>query len=192
MVRGRGWLLPSFQASPLLGTPRGGVRGIRGAGVGSVGHSCPCGWWHHRGPALGRRFTSQSKILARSPAQGAGFLPAVAWRGRTPRGQGEAWRQAVVSAGYLSNTCLLSTLVSCPCSLSLSWQAVSLGPHAPCSVTRLVCFSVDLFSSSSPVSPSPAETSSRHRPRPLRVPPTKLARWVARCGQQLNGGWVQR
>ncbi|XP_016061789.1 PREDICTED: cytosolic endo-beta-N-acetylglucosaminidase [Miniopterus natalensis] len=36
------------------------------------------------------------------------------------------------------------------------------------------------------------ETSSRHRPRPLRVPPTKLARWAARCGQQLSGGWVQR
>ncbi|XP_054449279.1 cytosolic endo-beta-N-acetylglucosaminidase isoform X2 [Pteronotus mesoamericanus] len=37
-----------------------------------------------------------------------------------------------------------------------------------------------------------AETSSRHSPRPLRVPPTKLARWAARCGQQLSGGWVQR
>ncbi|XP_053767821.1 cytosolic endo-beta-N-acetylglucosaminidase isoform X2 [Desmodus rotundus] len=36
------------------------------------------------------------------------------------------------------------------------------------------------------------ETSSRHSPRPLRVPPTKLARWMARCGQQLAGGWVQR
>uniref|UniRef100_A0A8C7BFY8 mannosyl-glycoprotein endo-beta-N-acetylglucosaminidase n=1 Tax=Neovison vison TaxID=452646 RepID=A0A8C7BFY8_NEOVI len=36
------------------------------------------------------------------------------------------------------------------------------------------------------------ETSSRHSPRPLRVPPTKLARWVGRCGQQLPGGWVQR
>lgn len=37
-----------------------------------------------------------------------------------------------------------------------------------------------------------AETSAMHRPRPLRVPPTKLARWAARCGQQLGGGWVQR
>ncbi|XP_025715705.1 cytosolic endo-beta-N-acetylglucosaminidase isoform X1 [Callorhinus ursinus] len=37
-----------------------------------------------------------------------------------------------------------------------------------------------------------AGTSSRHSPRPLRVPPTKLARWVDRCGQQLPGGWVQR
>ncbi|XP_062936665.1 cytosolic endo-beta-N-acetylglucosaminidase isoform X4 [Cynocephalus volans] len=37
-----------------------------------------------------------------------------------------------------------------------------------------------------------AETSSRHSPRPLRVPPTKLARWVGRCSQQLSGGWVQR
>ncbi|XP_049491513.1 cytosolic endo-beta-N-acetylglucosaminidase isoform X2 [Panthera uncia] len=37
-----------------------------------------------------------------------------------------------------------------------------------------------------------AETSSRHSPRPLRVPPTKLARWVGHCGQQLSGGWVQR
>nr|XP_055175968.1 cytosolic endo-beta-N-acetylglucosaminidase isoform X3 [Nyctereutes procyonoides] len=36
------------------------------------------------------------------------------------------------------------------------------------------------------------ETSSRHSPRPLRAPPTKLARWVHRCGQQLRGGWVQR
>ncbi|XP_062936663.1 cytosolic endo-beta-N-acetylglucosaminidase isoform X2 [Cynocephalus volans] len=36
------------------------------------------------------------------------------------------------------------------------------------------------------------ETSSRHSPRPLRVPPTKLARWVGRCSQQLSGGWVQR
>ncbi|XP_066237532.1 cytosolic endo-beta-N-acetylglucosaminidase isoform X2 [Saccopteryx leptura] len=36
------------------------------------------------------------------------------------------------------------------------------------------------------------ETRSRHSPRPLRVPPTKLARWAARCGQQLSGGWVQR
>ncbi|XP_025323992.1 cytosolic endo-beta-N-acetylglucosaminidase isoform X1 [Canis lupus baileyi] len=36
------------------------------------------------------------------------------------------------------------------------------------------------------------ETSSRHSPRPLRVPPTKLARWVHRCSQQLRGGWVQR
>uniref|UniRef100_A0A8C9JFA1 Endo-beta-N-acetylglucosaminidase n=1 Tax=Panthera tigris altaica TaxID=74533 RepID=A0A8C9JFA1_PANTA len=34
-----------------------------------------------------------------------------------------------------------------------------------------------------------AETSSRHSPRPLRVPPTKLARWVGHCGQQLSGGW---
>eukprot|EP00069_Balaena_mysticetus_P004019 bmy_17061T0 len=37
-----------------------------------------------------------------------------------------------------------------------------------------------------------AETSSRRSPRPLRVPPTKLAKWVGRCGQQLSGGWVQR
>ncbi|XP_045345712.1 cytosolic endo-beta-N-acetylglucosaminidase isoform X5 [Leopardus geoffroyi] len=37
-----------------------------------------------------------------------------------------------------------------------------------------------------------AEASSRHSPRPLRVPPTKLARWVGHCGQQLSGGWVQR
>ncbi|XP_036268112.1 cytosolic endo-beta-N-acetylglucosaminidase isoform X1 [Pipistrellus kuhlii] len=37
-----------------------------------------------------------------------------------------------------------------------------------------------------------AETSDRHRPRPLRVPPTKLARWAARCGRRLQGGWVQR
>ncbi|KAB0393182.1 hypothetical protein E2I00_001448, partial [Balaenoptera physalus] len=36
-----------------------------------------------------------------------------------------------------------------------------------------------------------AETSSRRSPRPLRVPPTKLAKWVGRCGQQLSGGWVQ-
>ncbi|XDA81171.1 hypothetical protein R6Z07F_011145 [Ovis aries] len=37
-----------------------------------------------------------------------------------------------------------------------------------------------------------AETSTRRSPRPLRVPPTKLAKWVGRCGQQLSGGWVQR
>ncbi|XP_043441671.1 cytosolic endo-beta-N-acetylglucosaminidase isoform X3 [Prionailurus bengalensis] len=37
-----------------------------------------------------------------------------------------------------------------------------------------------------------AEASSRHSPRPLRVPPTKLVRWVGHCGQQLSGGWVQR
>ncbi|XP_033703255.1 cytosolic endo-beta-N-acetylglucosaminidase isoform X2 [Tursiops truncatus] len=37
-----------------------------------------------------------------------------------------------------------------------------------------------------------SETSSRRSPRPLRVPPTKLAKWVGRCGQQLSGGWVQR
>lgn len=37
-----------------------------------------------------------------------------------------------------------------------------------------------------------AETGSRHSPRPLRVPPTKLARWAGRCGQQLSGGWIQR
>ncbi|KAG8507489.1 Cytosolic endo-beta-N-acetylglucosaminidase [Galemys pyrenaicus] len=37
-----------------------------------------------------------------------------------------------------------------------------------------------------------AQTSPRLRPRPLRVPPTKLARWVGRCGQPLRGGWVQR
>ncbi|XP_004860908.1 cytosolic endo-beta-N-acetylglucosaminidase isoform X2 [Heterocephalus glaber] len=36
------------------------------------------------------------------------------------------------------------------------------------------------------------ETGSRHRPRPLRVPPTRLARWASRCGQQLSGGWIQR
>ncbi|XP_037665059.1 cytosolic endo-beta-N-acetylglucosaminidase isoform X2 [Choloepus didactylus] len=36
------------------------------------------------------------------------------------------------------------------------------------------------------------ETSTRHSPRPLRVPPTKLARWAGRCGQPLRGGWVQR
>uniref|UniRef100_A0A673VMF9 Cytosolic endo-beta-N-acetylglucosaminidase n=1 Tax=Suricata suricatta TaxID=37032 RepID=A0A673VMF9_SURSU len=37
-----------------------------------------------------------------------------------------------------------------------------------------------------------AETSSRHSPRPLRVPPTKLARWLGHCSQPLSGGWVQR
>ncbi|XP_039082483.1 cytosolic endo-beta-N-acetylglucosaminidase isoform X2 [Hyaena hyaena] len=37
-----------------------------------------------------------------------------------------------------------------------------------------------------------AETSSRHSLRPLRVPPTKLARWVGHCDRQLSGGWVQR
>ncbi|XP_042523110.1 cytosolic endo-beta-N-acetylglucosaminidase isoform X1 [Dipodomys spectabilis] len=37
-----------------------------------------------------------------------------------------------------------------------------------------------------------AEAGSRHSPRPLRVPPTKLARWVGRCGQQRGGGWIQR
>ncbi|XP_006886401.1 PREDICTED: cytosolic endo-beta-N-acetylglucosaminidase [Elephantulus edwardii] len=37
-----------------------------------------------------------------------------------------------------------------------------------------------------------AETSQRHSVRPLRVPPTKLARWAGRCGQPLSGGWVQR
>ncbi|KAF6093556.1 endo-beta-N-acetylglucosaminidase [Phyllostomus discolor] len=37
-----------------------------------------------------------------------------------------------------------------------------------------------------------SDTSTRHSPRPLRVPPPKLARWTARCGQQLAGGWVQR
>nr|XP_014719033.2 cytosolic endo-beta-N-acetylglucosaminidase isoform X2 [Equus asinus] len=37
-----------------------------------------------------------------------------------------------------------------------------------------------------------AETSSRYSPRPLRVPPAKLARWVGHCGQQLRGGWIQR
>nr|XP_035940413.1 cytosolic endo-beta-N-acetylglucosaminidase isoform X1 [Halichoerus grypus] len=37
-----------------------------------------------------------------------------------------------------------------------------------------------------------AGTSARHSPRPLRVPPIKLARWVGHCGQQLQGGWVQR
>ncbi|KAL1780362.1 cytosolic endo-beta-N-acetylglucosaminidase isoform X1 [Sigmodon hispidus] len=36
------------------------------------------------------------------------------------------------------------------------------------------------------------ETGSRYSPRPLRVPPTKLARWAGRCGQQLSGGWIQR
>ncbi|XP_045381102.1 cytosolic endo-beta-N-acetylglucosaminidase isoform X2 [Lemur catta] len=36
------------------------------------------------------------------------------------------------------------------------------------------------------------ETSSRHSPRPLRVPPAKLARWAGRCRQPLSGGWVQR
>ncbi|XP_051015117.1 cytosolic endo-beta-N-acetylglucosaminidase isoform X2 [Acomys russatus] len=36
------------------------------------------------------------------------------------------------------------------------------------------------------------ETGSRHSPRPLRVPPTKLARWAGSCGQQLSGGWIQR
>nr|XP_004655302.2 cytosolic endo-beta-N-acetylglucosaminidase isoform X1 [Jaculus jaculus] len=35
-------------------------------------------------------------------------------------------------------------------------------------------------------------TGSRHNLRPLRVPPTKLARWAGRCGQQLSGGWIQR
>ncbi|KAM9209498.1 cytosolic endo-beta-N-acetylglucosaminidase isoform 1-T1 [Dugong dugon] len=37
-----------------------------------------------------------------------------------------------------------------------------------------------------------AETSLRHSTRPLRVPPTKLARWAGRCGQPFSGGWVQR
>ncbi|XP_028608676.1 cytosolic endo-beta-N-acetylglucosaminidase isoform X2 [Grammomys surdaster] len=36
------------------------------------------------------------------------------------------------------------------------------------------------------------ETGSRHSPRPLRVPPTRLARWASSCGQQLSGGWIQR
>ncbi|XP_036853109.2 cytosolic endo-beta-N-acetylglucosaminidase isoform X2 [Manis javanica] len=36
------------------------------------------------------------------------------------------------------------------------------------------------------------EMNSRHRPRPLQVPPIKLTRWVGHCGQQLSRGWVQR
>lgn len=36
------------------------------------------------------------------------------------------------------------------------------------------------------------ETGSRYSPRPLRVPPTRLARWASSCGQQLSGGWIQR
>ncbi|XP_006869712.1 PREDICTED: cytosolic endo-beta-N-acetylglucosaminidase [Chrysochloris asiatica] len=36
------------------------------------------------------------------------------------------------------------------------------------------------------------DTSLRYSSRPLRVPPTKLARWAGRCGQPLSGGWVQR
>ncbi|XP_077022263.1 cytosolic endo-beta-N-acetylglucosaminidase isoform X2 [Tamandua tetradactyla] len=37
-----------------------------------------------------------------------------------------------------------------------------------------------------------AETSTKYSPRPLRVPPAKLARWAGRCGQTLSGGWIQR
>lgn len=37
-----------------------------------------------------------------------------------------------------------------------------------------------------------AETGTRYSPRPLRVPPTRLARWASSCGQQLSGGWIQR
>ncbi|XP_052051577.1 cytosolic endo-beta-N-acetylglucosaminidase isoform X2 [Apodemus sylvaticus] len=36
------------------------------------------------------------------------------------------------------------------------------------------------------------ETGSRHSPRPLQVPPTRLARWASSCGQQLSGSWIQR
>lgn len=36
------------------------------------------------------------------------------------------------------------------------------------------------------------ETGTRYSPRPLRVPPTRLARWASSCGQQLSGGWIQR
>ncbi|KAM6164041.1 cytosolic endo-beta-N-acetylglucosaminidase isoform 2-T2 [Rhynchocyon petersi] len=36
------------------------------------------------------------------------------------------------------------------------------------------------------------ETSQRHSIRPLRVPPTKLAKWAGQCGQPFSGGWVQR
>ncbi|KAH0517904.1 Cytosolic endo-beta-N-acetylglucosaminidase [Microtus ochrogaster] len=35
------------------------------------------------------------------------------------------------------------------------------------------------------------QNQDKHSPRPLRVPPTKLARWSGRCGQQLSGGWIQ-
>ncbi|XP_058140814.1 cytosolic endo-beta-N-acetylglucosaminidase isoform X2 [Dasypus novemcinctus] len=36
------------------------------------------------------------------------------------------------------------------------------------------------------------ETGTRHSPRPLRVPPTKLTRWASRCGRTLSRGWTQR
>ncbi|XP_043820445.1 cytosolic endo-beta-N-acetylglucosaminidase isoform X2 [Dromiciops gliroides] len=34
--------------------------------------------------------------------------------------------------------------------------------------------------------------SNRHTPRPLHVPPARLLKWVGRCNQQFNGGWIHR
>lgn len=36
------------------------------------------------------------------------------------------------------------------------------------------------------------EVGPRHRPQPLRVPPSRLARRAGRCGRPLGGGWIQR
>lgn len=116
---------------------------------------------------------------------GTGLLPAAALRGRA-----SVWGQGVLSA-----------LFSFPPRPQPVGQAMGTwrqqGVWWPLGLPRLVDISLHGFfpsdsAFSSPGSPPPAETSSRHSPRPLRVPPTKLARWVGHCGQQLRGGWVQR
>ncbi|XP_027703339.1 cytosolic endo-beta-N-acetylglucosaminidase isoform X1 [Vombatus ursinus] len=37
-----------------------------------------------------------------------------------------------------------------------------------------------------------AGPTTRHTPRPLQMPPAKLLRWVGRCSQQFDGGWIHR
>lgn len=195
---------------PLLGASRGDERRrCRGRGELAVpGHpasaadratAASCG----QGESPVSRNLWPGACRQRGLLGGGGRVPAETWgvglaccrpwhRGGTSRGSGRSRDSAAWPApGVHSRSCLPSARCQGPGATSGHFV-----PGPPCSVTLSRWFPLGPFSQVLCLPPPPlplaAETSSRHSPRPLRVPPTKLARWTGRCGQHLSGGWVQR
>lgn len=128
---------------------------------------------------------------------------------RPPPSQGTSWAEGLerfhrASASWGCGRPVVQACAAiCELSCSPALRLQSAGPRAPRPPGCPSPHPGSLCSDSSPcgflwtllikvLCLLPAERSSRRSPRPLRVPPTKLARWVGRCGQRLSGGWVQR
>uniref|UniRef100_A0A8C4PHX4 Cytosolic endo-beta-N-acetylglucosaminidase n=1 Tax=Equus asinus asinus TaxID=83772 RepID=A0A8C4PHX4_EQUAS len=190
------------------------VPGVWGAAVGSVGRSCLCSCWRHWGPGPDREvhlsadtsgpcWAAQRAVWVGRVLQqdsGLGLLPAMAPRGGVSEGGGEARRVRpspvldIHLHAFSPPPPPLSPGASARPGRSQRWghRESCWPPGLPVQWTPPGVVSFGFSSFSSPMFPPPAETSSRYSPRPLRVPPAKLARWVGHCGQQLRGGWIQR